>query len=324
MIDDFQLPRLQGMCGFIDDIIAGEAAESLADSGTVLSVGTLVVLPSWAWRVPKIDVGRKAKSSDGRQRLMPARIVWEGGPVRELPIGEELEIRWTVTGLGHNETGVSTVRTIADSGVQLVPHPGAEIPPQMRGFVSPNQLARFLRALVKTGIEARWALMTSLETFTKNKLAAANTAVAAELGGHHKHVIPSVLDEISLDSLLTQMLYGTGGSSVISRMVERSMTPTTFDRVDPMHWFAVNIRARAEEAVRQRIGDPKVGPKVRRIMEISQAATMDELLDAYRAVYPKDSLAKKRAIAALSAGPDLAVHQRIFSDELTNHTEDAA
>ena len=321
---DHELPRLAAMCGFIDSIIAGEAAEQLADNGTKLTAGDLVTLPSWAWRIPMIDVGRKAKARDGHLRLMPSRIVWEGGPVIELPLYEELHIGWTVTGLGHNEIGTSTVRRTVDNGVQIHPHPGADTPPQVRAFVSSNQSARFLRGLVKTGIEARWELVNSLESFTKTKLAAANTAVAAELGGHHNHVIPSVLDEISLDDILTQMLYGVGGSSVISRMVERGLKPSAFDRVDPMHWFAVNIRARAEEAVRQRIGDPKIGPKVRRIMQKSQATNIDELLVAYREAYPKDSLARKRAIAALSAGPDLAAHQRLFSDELAHPDVDSA
>jgi hypothetical protein len=104
-------------------------------------------------------------------------------------------------------------------------------------------------------------------------------------------------------------------------MLERGADPLTFRRVDPMHYFAVNIRARAEEAIRRRIGDPKIGPKIRRVQAKVQAETVDELIEAYRLIHPRDALARKRAIAALTAGPEITAHQKMFHDNVTAAAE---
>lgn len=321
MTDEHHLPRLNALCENIGQVIAGEAAQALLSQKSRPTTGSLVVLPSWVWRIPIIDVGRKGRSASGELHTMPARIVWDGGPVHVLKPGRPLELGWRITGLGHNETGTSTVLLNADNGVQIDPEPNQYMAPIGRPFSSNRAFRAAAGGVVENGNEARWRIVASLETFTRSKLARANSTVAAELGEYHKYAIASVIDDIGLDDLLSQMLYGSDGSSVISRMVDRGLKPDTFNRVDPMHYFSANIRARAEEAIRRRIGDPKIGPKVRRIFIKSKAKNIDELLVAYRAAYPKDSLAKKRAIAALTSGSDAMVYSKQFQDETTEAPE---
>lgn len=321
MTDEHHLPRLNALCESIGDVIAGQAAQELLASRARPSTGSLIILPSWVWRIPIIDVGRKGRSATGELHTMPARIVWDGSPVHVLRPRQKLQIGWRITGLGHGELGTSLIHINGGYGVQIKPEPNQHMTPVRRPFGSYHAFQKCVGAVVESGNEARWRIIASLELFTKSKLARANSTVAAELGEYHKYAISSVLDDIGLDDLLSQMLYGDGGSSVISRLVDRGLKPDTFNRVDPMHYFSASIRARAEEAIRRRIGDPKVGPKVRRIFMKTNAKSIDELLTAYRKVYPKDSLARKRAIAALTSGSDAMVHSKFLYEETTRAPE---
>lgn len=318
MSDDRHLPRLATMVDNLGSAIAGRTASQILDAGAAAEQpanGVLVVLPSWVWIVPKINVGRKGVSRDGEQLTMPVRVSYDDSPVRILTSDAEVNASGRLIGLGYDNPFCTPVRPLGDYGVHPVQIAGEEMSPEVRHFASHRMLERALRAVVKAGEAARWEVISSLEVFTRIKLAAANTVVAAEIGEHNNRALMSVVDEITLEELLSKLLYGEAGSSVISRMVDRAMDPETFRRVDPMRYFAVAIRARAEEAIRQAIGDPKVGPKVRRIQAMSNAQSIDELLDAYRTVYPQDSLAAKRAIAALTAGPVVAAYQREFNDQ---------
>ena len=247
---------------------------------------------------------------------MPSRLVWKTGPVVVLTPGVPVELEWHLTCLGHDSRGTLTVLYMEDTGVQTGYKGPLSMSPVVREFSSLRHAQRLLRGIVNQGRDGRWNLVSSLELFTNNKLNRANATGAAELGEFADHAIATVLDDIAIEQLLAEMLYGDGSSSVITRMVDRSLLPETFRSVDPMHYFAVGLRARAEEAIRRRIGDPKIGPKIRRVAMRSNASTLDELLAAYKLAHPNDSLAKKRAIAALTAGPEIAAHQRFFHEAL--------
>jgi hypothetical protein len=314
------LPRLAAMCDAIGETIAGRAANAL-DAKTFPEQGAIATMPSWAWLVPIIDVGKKGKNADGERIAMPSRLVWENGPVVVLTPGVPVELKWHLTCLGHDSRGSVVVLYMEDIGVQLTADTDIVLPPEWGEFVSLRGAERLARGIVTQGQTGRWGLVTSLEHFTNNKLNHANSTVAAELGEFANHAIAAVLDDIAIDELLSEMLYGQGGSSVITRMVDRSLLPETFQHVDPMHYFAVGLRARAEEAIRRRIGDPKIGPKIRRVLIRSEATTLDELLTAYNKAHPRDSLAKKRAIAALTAGPEIAAHQRFFHEAIHAYPE---
>jgi hypothetical protein len=68
--DEQHLPGLQALCGQIGGIITGQAAAGI-DATALPDTGSFVVLPSWVWIVPIIDVGRKGRSSTGELYPMP-------------------------------------------------------------------------------------------------------------------------------------------------------------------------------------------------------------------------------------------------------------
>ncbi|WIB65456.1 hypothetical protein [Curtobacterium sp. MCBD17_040] len=317
MNEEPHLPRLAQLCDNLGSIIAGRHAEALIKSAENIPFvpGVIAVLPSWVWVLPQIDVGRKGVV-DGVKQTMPSRLSYPDGPV--LLMAEDATVPWTLTGLGNHSDGTAKVpftplrvTTAANLNDTL------QVPVVVRSSLSAAQRDRELRRIVRTGETARWELMSGFEYFTKQRLHAANNIVAAEIAQHKGIPLAGVVDEITLEDLASTMLFGQNGTSVIQRMIDTALDPHRFDRVDPMHFFTVGIRARAEEAVRRQIGDPKVGPKVRRVFAKSQVSTLDELLTEYKLLYPNDSLAKKRALAALTAGPDIATTQRLYRDEIT-------
>ncbi len=301
-----RLPHLARIADQIDTIVIGRSAEQLHSVTPSVTSGVLLVLPTWVWLPPIIDVGMKGASAG----VMPIRVAWEPGPVVALGAGQPATVRWRLSSLGHNASGTLET-TAADSDCVRLLAEGVNRTP----YEAPAQLTHLLRQLIRQGTEARWALLLGFESFVRSTLEKANAAVAAEITQHSGAIAERVLDDISLDDLATKMLWGeAGSSSAVSRMIEQSVLPDKFRNVDPVHYFAVAIRARAEEAIRQKIGDPKVGPKVRRLFARGDITTLDELIAEYRRLYPRDSLAKKRALKALTAGAELSTRQLLLEE----------
>ena len=323
MNEERHLPRLALLCDNLGAVIAGRQAQEILDAETDGDIpGAIVVLPSWVWVLPQIDVGKKGVVN-GVKQPMPSRLGYTPGPI--LQLSADTTVEWELAGLGNASTGTATVPyTPLRKETTVTLADGITVTATVHSIISRSQRDRVLRGLVKAGETARWDLMTSFEWFTKQRLAAANNIVAAEIAQHKGIPLAGVVDDITLEDLGSTMLFGENGTSVIQRMIDTALQLHRFDRVDPMHFFTVGIRARAEEAVRRQIGDPKVGPKVRRIFAKTNASTIDELIDEYKKHYPKDSLAKKRALAALTAGPDIATTQRQFRDEITSGPSDGA
>lgn len=309
-----QLPPLPVICQHLQEIIHAADAARLGTFPT--GGGVLVKLPVWAYVPAKIDMGRKGQNSDGTTSNMPVRIDWEGGSVRFLGFGETVEIGWRMVGLGHDESGSASVGISADTGVRIVSPPAGIVSPEWVPIRSQRLFDARVRAVVTSGHTGRWNLISGMEGYTRHRLVTTNYAVAHELGGAADADFSAVLDDIAVDELVSELLFGERNDSAVSRMIDRALEPAKFYRVDPLRYFAIAIRARAEEAIRRKIGDPKVGPKVRRVMAISGATSVEELIEAYRLLHPNDSLAHKRAIAALTAGPTVSAHQAIFRDTI--------
>jgi hypothetical protein len=355
MTNESSMPPLAVICDCLGDVITARNAETLLNRVNELPpAGTIVVAPNWTNAPPKIDVGRKGKTRSGDTVAMPVRLDWAGGNVLVTERGANPSRVVRIIGLGHDtlidvdvkrvtealagspetltRTGVShmedteklDVLNNEDTIAKSAPIGASTVAPTLVNFASKAHLERRLRALINRGEESRWRLINSLEPFALLKLKQANAYVAAELGEFREHASATVLDDIDIEDLLTKLLYGdakasssnTARTSVIIRMVERSTDPMTFRRVDPMHYIAVFIRARAEEAVRTRIGDPKIGTKIRRVAKKTGATSIEELIDNYRELYPNDSLAHRRAYMALTAGVALTANQKMLSDNL--------
>ena len=317
--EEKHLPRLAQLCDNLGAVLAGQAAQRILDAQETTD-GCIIILPSWAWIIPVIDVGKKGRSQDGVRQTMPSRLTWTPSPVLSAPYGD-VEVSWRLSGLGHNRSGTATIPV----GGALSQAPTTEVrlddqiavAASIRHTILDSQRVRTLRGLVKDGVTARWELMSGFEQFTRAKVQSANNTVAAEIAQHKGIPLAGVIDDITVDDLVAKLMYGHGGTSTIQRMIDSALAPDRFNSVDPMHFFTVGIRARAEEAVRRHIGDPKVGPKVRRVFAKAKVSTLPELIEAYRQLYPNDSLGKNRALAALSAGADIATTQRMLREEIT-------
>ena len=314
------IPLLASLCANLESILVGASAADLLGRAT-LSADPLVILPAWAWLTPLINVGRKGLGADNRPAALPIRVHWPRGSVFSVGHRGTPVLPWRLIGLGHDQHGKSRLSVRDGVAVLTRPHPPGISVVAMVTYITPAQQRAYLEGLVEAGSEARWAILSDLEPMVHSSLARANRSVAYEIGAYRGTHITSVLDDLSLDDLASSLLYGTGDTSVVSRMIDRALRPERFAKVDPLRYFVVSIHARAEEAVRTRIGDPKVGPKVRRVfaridaatideLVRSDAATIDELVSAYRNLYPRDALGSSRALAALTAGPEVTAGDR--------------
>jgi hypothetical protein len=311
------MPNLSDICNALESMVHAASADALGTPDLAVGGSVVVKMPAWVWAEAKIDMGRKSFTADGSPALMPVRIDWETGSVFVAESGKTVNLPWRIVGLGHDTRGVARVHVSADMGVRAEGLPGEGLTFSADAFFNARKMHAFLRGVVVAGKNGRWSLIDGLENYTSYRLSIANYAVAHELRGDRDAGFSAVLDDIALDALVSELLFGDGASSVVTRMIDRALEPTKFQKVDPLRYFAIAIRARAEEAIRRQIGDPKVGPKVRRILAVSGATTLDELLAAYRSAFPKDSLAHKRAVAALTAGPEVSAHQVLFKDEVS-------
>ena len=301
---------LASLCSNLESVLLGESAAELLGRPSKPSADPLVMLPAWAWLTPLINVGRKALGADNRPAALPTRVHWQRGSVFSAGHRGTPVLPWRLIGLGHDQRGKSRLSVRDGVAVLLRPHPPGISVVEMAVYDTPAKRAAALARLVEAGSDARWAILGDLEPMVRFSLARANRSVAYEIGLYRGERIASVLDDLSLDDLATGLLHGTGETSVVSRMIDRALLPERFAKVDPLRYFSVGIHARAEEAVRTRIGDPKVGPKVRRVFARGGAATIDELVAAYRGLYPRDALGSSRALAALTAGPEVTAGTR--------------
>ena len=97
---------LDPMCALLEKIIIGRhAGVLLEDPEKLPETAALAQLPIWWWTRPSAPVGRKDRSSDGGQLLLPVRINWVPAPVVVLRAGTELRARWSAVGLGRSGTG---------------------------------------------------------------------------------------------------------------------------------------------------------------------------------------------------------------------------
>lgn len=168
--------------------------------------------------------------------------------------------------------------------------------------------------LIATGKTSQFTLVQALEKHVTRLLEASNRLVAREIegriGDEAETWAPTlnhgVADEVALESLSTELLWGTPEQpdSTVLRMVERAAT-TSINNQPLGSWFDRNLSARCEEAIRRYIDDPHIGRKIRRLQREHQPATVDELIELYRRVNPKESVGRERVFKALSADKTL-------------------
>lgn len=253
------------------------------DASAFPSSETLVALPVWSFREPVISVGRKGRVHGGGIALLPVRVAWERGSV--VPAGKTT-LRGVIRGLGWDEPFEAQMDAFGD--VHGLPH----------GSHGASEPGRIRDRLVTRGATARWEIGMSLERVIRKHMHEINLSVGAEIGDSRE----GALDPVLLEQVVTDMHLGREGEdrSVIHRAIDKCLEPDTFDRVDISRYLSVRMRARATERIRDALGDPRIGFKVRAVYRDVKPTTLEELLDAYRKRYPNDHLGKKVALTALS------------------------
>jgi hypothetical protein len=319
---------LDPMCALLEKIIIGRhAGVLLEDPEKLPETAALAQLHIWWWTRPSAPVGRKDRSSDGGQLLLPVRINWAPAPVVVLPPGTELAARWSAVGLGRSGTG-DTVLSIDPahtggpgypSGTQMI-GASAQFPLMTR-----RQLVVSLRRAVADGRKARWEALMALQPWVDRAVRNAHTAVAWEIGGRQRpdRAAPAVLDPVGLDAVATRLMLGEdghAGEGLVGNLLDRCLLPTTFSKVEPSRYIFTTLKRDAEQEIRREIGDPRIGPKVRAMMRtiLAEGASIAEmeasLVGRYNTRYPYDMLSRRRASRALNAAADPMALARPLSE----------
>ncbi|MFC7400913.1 hypothetical protein ACFQQD_01145 [Citricoccus sp. GCM10030269] len=151
-------------------------------------------------------------------------------------------------------------------------------------------------------------MLFSLEPFVMATVRKAHSAVSHEIGELTGRV-QSVLHETGIEQVVNIMMVGDAAvdsteEASVSRLVEQCLRHDRFAKVDPLMFFSRNLRRDAEDHVRRAIGDPRIGPKIRRVAARMPGAGLEEIVEEYRRVHPQDKLSTARAQAALNVGSD--------------------
>ncbi|WP_062379250.1 hypothetical protein [Demequina pelophila] len=286
---------LDAFCADLETAIHGRDAAALDEPATDAAI---VTLPVWTFLEPRVDVGRKALDPQGGTYDLPVRIDWDGPTVLALAPGEEVTVGWRLAGLGYTDSGTTTVRAGLSERVDDALGVPASIGASVRARVAAG--AR-LAELVEAGKGARWAAHMRLEPYAEKAMRRAVPAVSRAIAGDDD--AQNLFDEQATETLLNRMTLGEGDKpGRLGALLDRCLEARTFVRVDPLAYVSRALRRDAEDMVRQEVGDPRVGGRVREILRDSEAGSMDELLEAYSERFPSDKLGVKRAVAALTAG----------------------
>src|SRR5699024_12309477 len=100
------------------------------------------------------------------------------------------------------------------------------------------------------------------------------------------------------------------GPSVAHRPLVPSLdvrpAPPTTRTAQPIRYLTAPIRRDLADQVRVAIGDPQVGPRVRRVARsLGTGAGLEQIISRYNDLHPSDRVSTTRAIRALTVDPSL-------------------
>lgn len=310
---------LDDACHLFGRMISGLAAQEMLEDGRGSRPSALVDLPSWAWRVPAIDVGRKANADDGGRLRLPIRVVYEGGPL--VACGPDgADVAWSAAGMGHAMSG--TVRIIVsdlihepivtldeDSVPELVVAPSLLGPP-----------ARALSRVQRAGNEARFEVMAMLESFLRPIIAAEHAAISNEITQNR---VSALLDPLALAQIQDELLLGHDKEKKKARaqsLIDRCLVPDRFANVDPLKYLTTSMHRDACQALQRHLGDPRNGPELRRLSrELGPEAPMSDIVAEYRRRRPDSTMDEaglaERIADALRVGAIRHVSIGLLRDE---------
>lgn len=309
---------MDSWCGYLSRVLAGDAASALLAAELPLRAG-VVVLPSWVWESPQIDVGRKDHAQGGGRLRLPIRVQWDSGPVQVVPLGDTVKTFWQAEGLGIAQAGQTSIS--CTPGSKESPQHVLGVPPDsvIVEDVPRSDLVAKLAAMVQDGAVARWEAVGLLETYVSSAVSKAHAYISKDVGGADA---PPLLDQIALDEVCDQMVVGSiergEDRSPLLRIVDNSLRPEAYLRVDPARAAQLALRRDAQQLVRRKVGDPKAGSKIRALARAMgftmpyRDVQVQAILAEYRLRHPAEKMGIDRVRAALSVAPTMMSPARTF------------
>jgi hypothetical protein len=313
---------LEALCGRLESILWGRAAQALREAGLPEGEWDVVLLPAWDWRLPSMEIGRKGQDhASGEALLMPVRLDWGGNDaLLQLadPAGPPPSYRWTAHSMGWGDEGEIQLN-ICRSGPCQGLRDGRVSPDNHSAPGIRRCTVEDLDELVRAGRQSQWHLLFSLEPFVTSTVRKAHSAVSHEIGESTGRFQP-VLHDTGIEQIVNVMMVGEPTAEGVDtpsvpRLLEQCLRHDRFTKVDPLMFLRRNLRRDAEDQVRRAIGDPRIGPKVRRVARQMPGATLEEIVAAYRLEHPQDKLSTARAQAALQVGSDPMAHSVALDPE---------
>ena len=283
------------MCRHLAAVAWGRAAREItADPAGLRGPHRVHVLPMFAWVRPAD--GAKADTGE----LHAIKVSWSGGPVRLVPAGEEIDVAWTATGLGLSLKGSTRLSAGSESAEASGPTSEHRSSP-----LAAPAVAERLRSLSDGAEIARWEALMLLDDLVRAMSPRSNRAVSMELTDGE--IGEGVLDREQLEETVTTVVFGEGSRN--GRMwtaLDRVTDPGARLSVDPIHYLVTEARRSLSEGIRDQVGDPQIGPKIRRLARhLGIGTDLDTLIEEYRRLYPADKLGRARAIKALTSAPSI-------------------
>lgn len=305
-----QHASLMTMCEWLHDIIVGNAAaEMLENLDDIPDEGGLWVPPSYGWMFSAINVGRKDRGANGERLRLPVRLEWDT-PIVVLTrsaLKSKRKVSWLTYSMGHSGAGDCTVglsESLFDPQTVIT---DAFIPTEALVPMNPrHQIIAELEALVETKRESYWNLMANLEPLAVTYVKKAHSWLSRSVGSLTGFEDMPLLDRTAQEQVRCDFMYGNDAEPVskLERIVARLLDPASMRKVDPLRYLNAAMRRDTQEAVRQAVGDNRVGVRLRDLAKNLGSTDVEVVVAAARELWPKDRISDDRVIAALSVRPD--------------------
>lgn len=295
-------PVAAGLIPHLTAIRHATEAQRLLEDG--FEPGTVHLLPCWRWERPAPGVlGRKDDS-----QLHPVAISWEESAVVVVPPGRPHWCTWRARGLGLDLSGTTQLNQAQVADPKKVLHAesaAVDLEPRNR---------RELEHVALAGRSAIFHALELLKPYVSYQVSKASLSIGRDLSpdGTAGHAA----DDVQREEVVTSILYGADSSGGrLWRAVQRCAEPQTTRSVDPIRYLSSQIRRDANDGVRAAIGDPRIGPRIRRLARsMEHVPSLGVLIEEYNRRYPSDKLSTSRAINALTAAPSLDADASRWAD----------
>lgn len=285
----------------------------VGERGALPRRGAVVCLPAWAWMQPSIRMGRKAVPDSGRGKLvMPVPVTWSSDLLLVPATRSATDVQWKAMGMGRSSLGITTISVdtaSATTGELLDAGSGLPADTVHRRPVTGSELRRQLRAIAEDGEKAHWELLEMLAPKVQRSARKAVKVFQYEVARLPRNLLADgAVDPTTVSLVETRMLYGENDSdptrAAVWRLIERSLKPHQFRNTDPLRYVRLSLDRDAAEELRRTIGDPRIGPRVRRVYGDVRPGSVAELVDAYNERHRSDRLGVRRALASLLVARD--------------------